>query len=105
MDIINAPQYYICSRNITAEQVVNVQNALRITPCFVALVSEHKDSELASNFCSEVRYAPTHITAYALHLAEESNRPILVIGDAEYLDAVLEDGTRYALLRNGELTF
>lgn len=94
MDDVAVPIYYVASRKLTEAQVAYVLRILQISPVTCVLVSSAHDIELARQFADEVICLDAgDVERYAAKLA-----PVLVIGDAEFLDVFYEDGTRESLV-------
>jgi len=92
------PLFYIVRRGLSDEQVEAAQAALFLTPCQAAFISSAVDEDLAWKLSSQVVYG--NIEA-AKQWAEEIGRPMLFIGEAEFIDAVFPDGKREALVAQG----
>lgn len=93
MDI---PLLYILKRGLPPEQAEVVWAALSITPCLAAFVSNAQDAALASNFVTYVVRSESDSSAIheATECAKEYERPMLVIGEADFLDGMFADGRR-----------
>jgi hypothetical protein len=93
---IRIPAFYVLNRNMDREQAALVLQALRITPVFAALVSDIRDAQLAITFAPQVLRANTEEDAYkvALAISAEKQMPCLILGTANFLDAVYHDGQR-----------
>lgn len=94
------PLFYVVKRGLSAEHVEAVMVALSITPCQAAFISTPQDAALAWNFAPQVICADAEETALSLaqRWATDVGRPMLVIGEADCLDAVFADGHREALV-------
>lgn len=102
MDDVQVPSFYVLSRKIATDDVNEVLDLLRITPCQAAVISNPLDVALAVTVANEVYSAKSD--SEALRLAKEwadlTGRPLLVIGDAKFLDAVMADGTRTTVIQD-----
>jgi hypothetical protein len=97
MDDVVVPSYYIVSAKLPSEEAWSVIHALSITPCECAIISDILDARLALELSPNVRIAATDKDALGLAvlMSEEMQRPVLVIGEADFLDAVMPDGGRH----------
>jgi hypothetical protein len=101
MDDIVVPSFYVVNRTLPKEQAFMVIHALSITPVQCAIISDPLDCNLAIELSPSVVRAATDKDALALAalLAEDSKRPVLVVGEADFLDAVYKDGKREAIAK------
>jgi hypothetical protein len=101
MDDVVVPSYYVVSRKLEKEHAFAVIHALSITPCQCAVISDVLDASLALELSASVLRAATDKDALALAvlIAEDSKRPVLVVGEADFLDAVYGDGRREAVAK------
>jgi hypothetical protein len=99
---LEVPLYYILRRGLQPEQVEAAALTLSITPCQAVFISNHIDAELALHFSDQVFSADSEALAILLakRWAEDIGRPMLVVGDAEFIDAVFPDGHREAIVAN-----
>ena len=97
---MEVPLYYIVKRGLSPEQLEAVMSALSITPCQAVFISNIVDSDLAWKFAPQVINAKTDSEAMtqAKHWATDIGRPMLVIGEAEFIDGIFPDGRREPLL-------
>jgi hypothetical protein len=91
----SVPVYYIVKRSLNDKEVVLINGVLEITPIYAAIIVDAHDWELANRLSNEVIYQST--MERALTLAKDLDYPSIVLGDAEFLDAVYEDGFREAV--------
>lgn len=96
MNDIEVPAYYVVNRSLPKEEAFSVASALRITPVQCAVISDVLDAELALELAPSVMRAASDKDALALAalLSKESQRPVLVVGEADFLDGVYLDGRR-----------
>lgn len=91
-----APAYYVLGRNV--RDVDAIQAALRLTPVDTAIVYDALDFDFAASvFATIVRADTKHEQAAILEFCRKLARPIAILGDAEFLDAVYADGRRESL--------
>jgi hypothetical protein len=102
MDELVVPLYYVVNRYLPLEEAGAVMSALRITPVHAAIVSDHRDAQLGLQLAPHLMLAEDEKSAcmFAAKLARESGRPLLVVGEADFLDAVYPDGKREALAKH-----
>ena len=94
MEDVVVPLYYVASRTLKEKDVAYISRILQISPVTCVLVSSAHDIELARQFADEVICLDAgDVERYAAKLS-----PVLVIGDAEFLDVVYEDGTKESLV-------
>jgi hypothetical protein len=86
------PCVYVLNRKATEEQRDLAEQMLAITPCPTALITDHGDVGLAYRYSQIISYyvGPDVVPA-AKQLAQEQKRPVLVIGDADFIDVVYPD--------------
>jgi len=99
---LEVPLYYIVRRGLQPEQVEAAALTLSITPCQAAFISNHVDAELALKFSEQVFSADSDATANLLakQWAQDIGRPMLVVGDADFIDGVFPDGHREAIVQD-----
>lgn len=87
---LRVPLYYIVDRNISREEEEAVAYNLRLTPPEIAFVSNVYDTDLAFRLAGSVSLMPSHDYAclVAAKIATEYKRPVLVIGEADNMEAV-----------------
>jgi hypothetical protein len=95
----DVPLFYVVSRHLPIEQVEVVLRIMRITPCFLAVISRVQDAALGLSVAPDVANAASDEDALALakKMAIEIERPVIVVGEADFLDAVWADGRRESL--------
>jgi len=100
--IVEIPLYYIVKRGLTAEQADAAMAVLSLTPCQAAFITNPVDAVLACHFTQQVISADADATAMKLarRWAEDIGRPMLVFGDADFIDAVFSDGRKEAVVAN-----
>lgn len=93
-EIVASPLFYVMKRGLDEKYVQAVQAALAITPCQAVVVSDLADAEVAWKFAPMVMRASDDFMALtvARHWATNTGRPLLVIGKADFLDAIYPDG-------------
>ena|SRR5579859_4675350 len=96
---MDVPLFYIVKRGLSAEQFEAVQAALSLTPCQAVFISNLNDHDLAWKFADQVIHADSEATAILLARTwqERTERPMLVVGEAELLDGVFADGHKEAI--------
>lgn len=106
MEDVAVPLFYVLNRRLPETEADAVMRALQLTPVFHAIVSNLLDTHLAFAFAPGVQHVNSDEDALLLaqKLAEDTGRPMLVIGEADFLDAVYvnADGTlrREALVKH-----
>lgn len=87
---LKIPAFYILSRKLSLDEVDPIMRALGITPVWCSIVSDPRDSELAISFAPQVLRSENDTVAIELarRISREQNQPVLVIGEADLLDAV-----------------
>ena len=92
------PLYYVVKHDLTHEEQESIEKLLFLTPCYAAFVADSADLTFARGFCEEVVAAiGIDPETLAEGWARTLNRPMLVFGDVDLVDAVYDDGTRIAL--------
>lgn len=88
------PLFYVMARGLDIRYLDAIEAALSLTPCSAVVISRPQDAEEAWKFAPMVMRADDEILAIALakEWAVRTGRPILVIGQAKFLDAVYRDG-------------
>lgn len=102
MDDFVVPLYYVVSRKLPPEEAFIVLHCLSITPCQCAVISDVHDCKLAITLSNEIIRAATDEDAHliAKDLSIKTKRPLMVIGEANFLDAVYPDGHREPIARS-----
>jgi hypothetical protein len=100
MEEVVVPIYYVVSRKLPSEEAFMVIHALSITPCRCAIISDVLDCKLALVMSANILMAATDKDALGLAalMSEEMRAPVLVVGEADFLDAIYADGRREAVL-------
>ena len=95
------PQYYILNRELPEEYAEQVTRMLGMHPVVCVIVSSLIDARLGFRICGNVmrRRDDAEAAATALEVAQQTGKPALVIGTADFLDAVYPDGRREALAK------
>jgi uncharacterized protein YeeX (DUF496 family) len=97
------PSYYVANCDLKDAKLDYLLQLLKMTPVAAVIVSNPKDIELArkvDDFIVRVDdIKAAHV--FAQGFAKDSERPVLVLGDAEFLDGVFADGTREAVKLHG----
>ena len=88
------PSYYVLNRDLDPSHVVAVLDALDGHRHTTAIISRMTDAELALNISQTVIRADSDedATNTATILSAEGALPVLVVGKADFLDAVFPDG-------------
>ncbi len=96
MESLRVPSYYVLRRLCSDEDIQHVLHALRITPIQAVIVSDILDADFAMKLSTAVLRVSSDPAAHevAMKVSKDTGRPVLVIGDAKFLDAVYPDGTR-----------
>jgi putative cell wall-binding protein len=76
------PRFYVVRRNLSQAEQESVLSYLAMTPVSMAIVSDVLDAELGVRLAGDVIVVASEKAARVLaaELAEELNRPVLVIG-------------------------
>lgn len=87
---VKVPLFYVVSRRLPREEESAILEQLRITPIDEVVVSDVLDADLAFRLASNVSLVSSDAMArlFAADRARETKRPVLVIGEAESLEAV-----------------
>lgn len=93
------PLFYVLKRGLSPEQADVAVELLSVTPCQAAVVRDFADTPIALSFAPQIFWANDEVAAceFARKWATETGRPLLVLGEAEFLDAVFPDGRREPL--------
>lgn len=96
------PLYYILSRELHEEHAEQVMRMLGMHPVICVIVSSLIDARLGFRVSGNVmrRRDDAEAIRTAQEVAEQTGKPALVIGTADFLDAVYADGRREALAKN-----
>jgi hypothetical protein len=88
------PLYYVVNRTLPKDEATAVLDYLRITPVMCAIISDLLDGELALRLSNEVIRTndDEHAREVANLISTDLQRPCLVLGEANFLDAVFKDG-------------
>ena len=86
------PVYYILNRQI--RDADRILYALRLTPVDTAIVDDWLDMDFMAQLCQTIVMAEKGSTDA---VRETLQRPVLILGEAEFLDAVYADGHRESL--------
>lgn len=91
---VRVPLYYSVKRGLEPEDIKRVQSALALTPCHAAFIGSPLDHDYALNFTEQVICAenPENVDTLAKEWAERIGRPMLILGCAEILGAVYQNG-------------
>ena len=102
MEEVEVPSYYVLNRKLPDTEADAGWRALGITPVAAAIVSDLRDSSLAFHFAPSVQHVDNDQDALTLagQLSAEVGRPLLVIGEADFIDAVYPSGRREALAKH-----
>jgi hypothetical protein len=91
---------YILNHHIDPQSDLgDIKTALQFTPLYCVLVSSIYDMQLAHQFAErfDILQVTGDILQVAKDYAEQSEMAVLVIGEAQRLDVVGEDGVREAM--------
>lgn len=93
------PVYYVVSRNVSPETVGDIMHCLAITPVACSIITNVLDAQLALSLCDTLLMANSFETAtlIASRIHDDTGMPSVVVGEADFIDAVYADGTREAL--------
>lgn len=88
------PLFYVMARGLEQKYLDAIGDALCMTPCQAVVISDLQDASIAWNFAPMVMRADSEFMALTLarEWATRTGRPLLVIGKAEFLDAIYKDG-------------
>lgn len=88
------PLFYVMARGLEQKFLDAIGDALCLTPCQAVVISDLQDASIAWNFAPMVMRADSEFIALTLarEWAIRTGRPLLVIGKAEFLDAIYRDG-------------
>ncbi len=86
----DVPLYYVVNRHM--QDTDCVLYALRLTPVDTAIVSNVMDYDYAARLCQAVI-----LTDEVEKTRVKLNRTVLIVGEAEFIDAVYADGRRQSL--------
>lgn len=97
---MDVPLYYIVKRGLPESQIETIKAALSVTPCQAVVISNLSDESLAIHLAPVILTAKDDAVALDLarQWAERTERPLLVIGTADLLDAVYPDGHQESVL-------
>ena len=101
-EVITTPIFYVLGRDLPRQYVDAAEVALTLTPCAAVVISDLQDAKIAWAFAPMVLRADTDLLALQLarQWAVKTQRPLLVIGKAEFLDAVYFDGHTESVTMN-----
>lgn len=86
------PIYYVLNKSVRDSE--GVLATLRMTPIDAAIVTDWLDYDFACQICDVVAVtSPDQVTK----IREMLNRPVLLLGEADFLDAVYADGRRESI--------
>lgn len=93
------PQYYCLKRGCTDPETEYILAALRITPILSVIISNPADCNFALKLSNEIMRSLTPEAAHLLakQVSTGTGKPVLVIGEADFLDAYYHDGTKEAV--------
>ncbi len=90
---VAVPRFYLVRRNLSEPEQESVLSYLAMTPVSMAIVSDVLDAELGVRLAGDVIVVASEEAARVLaaELAEELNRPVLVIGKSlSMIDPVVD---------------
>jgi len=92
--LIVSPLFYVMKRGLEDRFLDAIEDALSITPCQAVVISDTNDASTAMRYAPMVLRADDDVTALAVarEWALKTGRPLLVIGAADFLEAVYPDG-------------
>lgn len=93
---VRLPIYYILSRNFPADQVDSLAHVLSFQPIACVLISAVADAQLALKISGSVIRKNNEADALqaAKDIFSQTGHTSLVVGIANLLEAVYEDGTK-----------
>jgi hypothetical protein len=102
VDEINAPIIYVVNRQLPKEETLAVLHTLRITPCCCSVISNILDAAWAEQLTTGVLRADDEMKAIELAkgIALEYRRPVMVLGEADFIDAIWPDGSRSPIAKS-----
>lgn len=88
------PAYYVVNKSLGEPETEFILHALRITPITCVVITDAHDAEFAIKLSGEIKRATDFAQAQDLarYLFAEFGRSVLIIGDADFLDAYYMDG-------------
>jgi hypothetical protein len=97
------PSYYVANGNLKDAKLDYLLQLLKMTPVAAVIVTNPQDLEMArkvDDFIVRVDgIKAAHF--FAQGFVKDSGRPVLILGDSEFLDGVFPDGTREAVKLHG----
>jgi len=89
------PIYYVVRRGLSDHETEALLYAMQITPVLAVVITDPHDAELGLKLSSEILKTRTEMEAHELarHVSMDQGRPLLIIGEAYFLDEYYEDGT------------
>jgi hypothetical protein len=96
---------YVVNRAIDPYgDIEDIRIALQFTPLYCVLISSVYDMLLAHRFAEpgDILQVTGDVLELARDYADQSDMAVLIIGDAERLDVVKEDGSRESLCSKNE---
>jgi hypothetical protein len=99
MDDVEVPSLYVVSRKLPSDEAYPVIHALSLTPVQAVVISDVHDASLALELCPSLLRAGSDEDALvvAAAMAKDMSRPVLVVGEANFLDAIYASGRREAV--------
>jgi hypothetical protein len=95
VDDVEVPVCYIVNPALTGERIQQVSTYLGVTPVSCALISEATHLELAKQFATVIlRVEPEAAQETALQLWSEHGHRSLLVGEANLIAAVYQDGRK-----------
>ena len=93
------PSYYVVHKGCNDVETEFILHALRITPILAVIITDPLDAEFALKLSNEVMRTHSLPEAHELaaKLFKDTNRPVLIIGDAEFVVMYFPDGRKQNL--------
>lgn len=89
------PIYYVANAALSEPEMAFVLSALKITPVLACIITNPVDCDFALQLSAEVMKADTLVAAHKLakEVNRNTGRPLIILGEANFLDAYYADGT------------
>jgi hypothetical protein len=89
------PIYYVANAALSEPEMAFVLSALQITPVLACVIVDPKDCDFALQLSGEVMKVDSldkaHLLAKDVNM--KTGRPLIILGEANFLDAYYADGT------------
>lgn len=89
-----APAFYVVKQGCNDTETANLLHAMKITPILAVIIVDPADADFALMVSDEVMRTTSvqHSHSLAREIHAETGRPVLVVGEAQFLDAYYSDG-------------